>query len=130
MERSNKYSGLSALLVAMAIAIGAFGAHVINPGLEEKYIRTMGTANLYFLFHALALIIISSNTEFQSQRRLRMVFTLVLIGIILFSGSLYWIVLCHYCDFVLPSFVGPLTPIGGLCFIAAWLLLAFHYFVL
>jgi len=127
MKPNNYQIAFSAFLIALAISMGAFGAHILNPGLEAKYIRTLGTANLYFLFHSFGLFTISLYGNINSNRLIRTAYSIMLMGIVLFSGSLYWIVLSKFAGFALPSFVGPLTPIGGLAFIASWLMISIHF---
>lgn len=123
---SNKYQIIASVLMAIAIAIGAFGAHILNPGLEDKYIRTLQTANIYFVIHALAIYIISKG-EHHIARQKKLALNFLIAGIALFSGSLYWIVLCKYTGTDIPFFVGPLTPLGGTSFILGWSVLAFYH---
>ena len=124
-----RYKSFSAFLIALAIGIGAFGAHVLNPGLEERYIRTLSTANLYFLFHSLALFTIALNAEKNNVSFLKRSYWILFIGVFFFSGSLYIIVLSNYFDFDLPSIVGPCTPAGGLLLIVGWIYVAYSFFV-
>jgi uncharacterized membrane protein YgdD (TMEM256/DUF423 family) len=122
---SNRYLAFSAFLIALSIAFGAFGAHILNPGLSEKYVNTLGTANQYFMINAVGMLVIS--TLNMQSRSLRLVFLTVFLGILLFSGSLYIIVLCKYFNVDVPFIIGPLTPIGGLLLMIGWICLAIHY---
>ena len=122
---SNRYLAFSAFLIALSIAFGAFGAHILNPGLSEKYVNTLGTANQYFMINAVGMLVIS--TLNMQSRSLRLVFLTVFLGILLFSGSLYIIVLCKYFNVDVPFIIGPLTPIGGLLLMIGWISLAIHY---
>ncbi|MEE9373229.1 MAG: DUF423 domain-containing protein [Saprospiraceae bacterium] len=124
----NKYTGTAALLIAVSIVFGAFGAHILIPGLEDKYIHTLSTANQYFFTNALGLLVVSIlGIEI---RRIKLTYILILLGLICFSGSLYVIVLCKFTSTNIPSIVGPLTPIGGIFLILGWLNLAFYYLCL
>lgn len=108
---------IACLFAASGIGLGAFGAH----GLEDKLIAnasvaTWNTAVLYHLIHALALFVLSSVETLKSKWS----FTLMAIGILLFSGSLYALALTKI------GLLGPITPLGGVAFIAAWIILIFE----
>ena len=121
MTSKRKCLIVSCFLIATAIGFGAFGAHILNPGLEEKYVRTLSTANLYFLFHGLGLLVLASLMNPTNIAFLKWSYWILVVGIVLFSGSLYAIVLSKFWDFALPDFVGPCTPFGGMLFIIGWL---------
>jgi uncharacterized membrane protein YgdD (TMEM256/DUF423 family) len=92
------------------IILGAFGAHALREQLAERGMtQAWQTAVLYHLFHALALLALPA---WPTVRRLW------LAGVVLFSGSLYWLALSG------PKFLGPITPLGGLTLLAGWALLA------
>jgi len=100
---------------ALGVALGAFGAHglrdaVSDPGLLD----TWHTAARYHLVHALALGLVACH-----PRPPRVAGGLFLAGLVLFSGSLYVLVLTEQ------RWLGAITPLGGLSFIAGWLVLAF-----
>jgi len=106
-----------------AVTLGAFGAHGLRSTLEASgHQDTWETAVLYQLVHGLALFAVgiwqAVSAEFRHRSVLRAAAWLWLFGIILFSGSLYWLSLSG------PKWLGPVTPIGGLCFLAGWLALA------
>ena len=112
----------SSALIAIVIVCSAFGAHVLNPGLEDKYIRTLATANQYFLLMSIGLFALGIlNSKHPSFSRS---FWLIFTGLICFSGSLYVIVLCKYFGTSIPMIVGPITPIGGVLMIVGWLSVA------
>jgi uncharacterized membrane protein YgdD (TMEM256/DUF423 family) len=96
-----------AALAALGVAAGAFGAHALaaNPRLDS-----WKTAALYHLVHAVALVLPSLPI---ATRRLH------LAGVVVFSGSLYLLVLLD------APWLGAVTPIGGVCFILGWLWAAF-----
>jgi len=111
---------------AVAVAIGAFGAHSLKPLMDVAQQETFRTGNLYHFFHALALLIISFTGS--SNKILYQSFYFFLVGIILFSGSLYLLSTCHIFTENSCRFVGPITPLGGLFFLAGWLnLLRYQY---
>jgi uncharacterized membrane protein YgdD (TMEM256/DUF423 family) len=105
-----------AIVCFLAVALGAFGAHALRATLEASHSRdTWNTAVLYQFLHGLALIVLST------QNTNRIACYLFLVGILLFSGSLYALAATH------ASWLGPITPLGGLCFLAGWAWLFFAF---
>jgi uncharacterized membrane protein YgdD (TMEM256/DUF423 family) len=103
-----------------AVAAGAFGAHALQPFLTANgRVETWQTAVLYHLIHAVVLLAIAlarhRETEPVQTRRLTRGGDLFAAGIVLFSGSLYALALGA------PRWLGPVTPLGGCCFLAGWL---------
>ena len=119
---SNRIISLSALLMSLAVMIGAFGAHALEEVVSAERLETWETAVLYHFIHALALLLIGILRKDDSAKQLNWATYLMLSGILIFSGSLYLLVLTD------TSWLGAITPIGGISFIAAWSLLALHYF--
>jgi uncharacterized membrane protein YgdD (TMEM256/DUF423 family) len=115
------WSAVAAILMALAVALGAFGAHGLKGRLDDYSIGVWEKAALYHFFHALGLLIVSILprigviTEYAGT----WVCWLLFAGILLFSGSLYVLALSGVKVF------GAVTPFGGLAFLAAWFLLAF-----
>ena len=109
-----------AVNAAIAVALGAFGAHALKEKLSEHYLAIWETAVQYQMFHALALIaigILMSPTLFGSVTQLSWAGNLILAGIIIFSGSLYVLSLTGI------GILGAITPIGGVAFIVGWIML-------
>ena len=109
-----------AVNAAIAVAFGAFGAHALKEKLSEHYLAIWETAVQYQMFHALALIavgILMSPSLFGSVTQLSWAGYLILAGIIIFSGSLYVLSLTGI------GILGAITPIGGVAFIAGWIML-------
>lgn len=101
---------IGALTCFVAVGLGAFGAHALKETLQANNSRDLwNTAVLYQFLHGLALLALS----YHSVNRA--VCYLFLAGIVLFSGSLYLLALMG------ARWLGPITPIGGLCFLAGWL---------
>jgi len=100
-----------------AILLGAFGAHALKDVLaSEGKTDVWQTAVDYQMWHALALFALSFTvTGPTSIKTVALLFTT---GIIAFSGSLYWLALGG------PGWLGPITPLGGLCLMAGWAVLA------
>lgn len=100
---------------ALGVILGAFGAHGLRDTLEPRLMQTFETAVQYQLIHALALLLVSI-MYLQVGRALAFEISLYafMAGILLFSGSLYGLVLTDM------RWLGPVTPLGGLCFIIGW----------
>jgi uncharacterized membrane protein YgdD (TMEM256/DUF423 family) len=116
-ERARGLLLAAALLGAAGVALGAFGAHGLRGRLDARALETWETAVRYQLIHAAALLAIALSPHADA---LRLAGWLFAAGIALFSGSLYLLAL----DIGPRSVLGPLTPLGGLAFIAGWLWLA------
>jgi uncharacterized membrane protein YgdD (TMEM256/DUF423 family) len=117
MERVFMVSG--ALSAFVAVAAGAFGAHALRARLGPELLAVFETAARYQMYHALALIAVAWAISRWGTPPLRAAGWLFLTGTILFSGSLYLLALTGVRG------LGAVTPFGGLCFLAGWLLLAF-----
>ncbi|NWG46368.1 MAG: DUF423 domain-containing protein [Alphaproteobacteria bacterium] len=100
-----------------AVAAGAFGAHALSGVLDAAGRSAWQTGVLYHLVHAVALLAIVSPPR-HPRRALRLAGACFLGGIMLFSGSLYALALGG------PDLLGPVTPLGGLAFLAGWALVA------
>jgi uncharacterized membrane protein YgdD (TMEM256/DUF423 family) len=108
-----------ALSAFVAVAAGAFGAHALRSRLGPELLAVFETAARYQMYHALALIAVAWAMSRWGTPQLRAAGWLFLAGTILFSGSLYLLALTGVRG------LGAVTPFGGLCFLAGWLLLAF-----
>lgn len=108
---------LSAITGALGVVLGAFGAHALRARLEPAQLATWQTAVEYHLVHALALLALALWSD-ATGRPVGLAAGLFLAGIVLFSGSLYALVLGA------PRWLGPVTPLGGVCLIGGWLALA------
>jgi uncharacterized membrane protein YgdD (TMEM256/DUF423 family) len=114
-----KWRVVAALLGASAVTLGAFGSHGLRNYVSSAQLATWRTAVEYQMFQSIALLALAVNAHDLARWRWSM--RLWTSGILLFSGSLYALVLSG-----LPG-LGIVTPIGGLCFIAGWLcLVCFH----
>jgi uncharacterized membrane protein YgdD (TMEM256/DUF423 family) len=110
--------GIAALLIALATLSGAFGAHALKAHLPAERLQLWDTAVRYHFFHALGLLGVGLTLRAQDGSAVRAVAVLIVVGIVLFSGSLYALALGA------PRPIGALTPMGGAAWIAAWLLFA------
>lgn len=109
---------LGAAFAGLAVAAGAFGAHLLKPILDATMLGTFETAVRYQMYHALALCVIASFGGRERNLPMTAVAWLFVLGIVLFSGSLYLLALSGI------RWVGALTPLGGAAFLAGWGMLA------
>jgi uncharacterized membrane protein YgdD (TMEM256/DUF423 family) len=109
------WSAIAALLMALAVMLGAFGAHGLKDRLDAYSMDVYQKAVFYHFIHALGLLVVS-----LAPRTANLVWVNILLvaGILIFSGSLYLLAVTGV------RTLGAITPLGGLSFIAAWLLLA------
>lgn len=103
---------------ALAVLAGAFAAHGLGPSLGPAYTTAFTTAAHYHLVHAVAMAVAALAARGAAKPRAQSAALLFLAGIVLFSGSLYLQVLTGIRAFAY------ITPVGGLVFVAAWILLA------
>lgn len=105
-----------ALFGMLAIIFGAFGAHALKKTLSEDQLKSFEIGVKYQMYHAIVLLILGFNQEFSTSA----MYWCFTIGIVLFSFSIYGLILSDAKGKKL-RFLGPITPIGGLLFVAGWL---------
>ena len=116
-----KFITTGALLGAIAVALGAFGAHGLKKIVPVETVQTFQTGVQYQIYHALALLLTGLLYEKCSQKFAQVAGVLFIIGIILFSGSLYLLTAGKAAETVSLDKAGIITPFGGVAFIAGWL---------
>lgn len=110
---------VASVLMALAVAFGAFGAHALKTGLPPDMLAIWQTGVTYHAWHALALLALGLlMLHAPGSAALRYAAWLFVAGIMLFAGSLYLLALGA------PRWVGAITPFGGVAFIAAWIAVA------
>ena len=109
-----------ALLVVVGIILGAFGAHALEKMVEPEKLLSFETGVRYQMYHGFALIVLGANAD-RLLVNSKWVIRLMLIGVLLFSVSIYLLVLQAPLG-VSFKFLGPVTPIGGVLMIVAWVL--------
>ena len=114
---------IGTILGGLAVALGAFGAHGLKKLVSPETVATYQTGVQYQMYHALALILVGILTERASNSFLNYAGLLFLAGVVFFSGSLYLIVSMQAMNKTIPTYIGIITPIGGLFFIIGWILL-------
>ncbi len=106
----------------LAVILGAFGAHGLEGKISDKQLETWETANQYHFYHTLALLFLSTFSRAKSQS-IKVSFIFFSIGIVLFSGSLYLLSVRNLLGIENIAVIGPITPLGGVCFIIGWVAL-------
>ena len=112
-----------AALGALAVVLGAFGAHELKKIVPPDTVTTFQTGVQYQMYHAIALLAVAIIFERYPNKPIKWSGTCFIAGIILFSGSLYIITALKATETVGLNGIGIITPFGGLFFIAGWLLL-------
>ena len=120
MERT--FAGLGALLGFLAVALGAFGAHALRARLTPADLDIFETGVRYQMYHALALLAVAWASTRWPGGITTVAGWAFLAGILVFSGSLYVLVLSGQ------RWLGAVTPLGGLAFLLGWALLAWRIF--
>ena len=115
---------VAALMGCLAVIIGAFGAHGLKPKLSVELFEVYEKGVQYHFYHVFALFISLFALQFVDNRWVRWSSSLFILGIVFFSGSLYLLA----CRELLGiegwrGVLGPVTPLGGLCFILGWFFL-------
>ncbi|MCK9512476.1 MAG: DUF423 domain-containing protein [Pigmentiphaga sp.] len=109
---------LAAINMMLAVAAGAFGAHGLKTRVDADLIAVWNTGVLYHLVHGLGLLALALLLPRLGSSLIGLAGWLMLAGIVLFSGSLYTLVLTG------TRVLGAITPLGGVAFIAAWAVVA------
>jgi uncharacterized membrane protein YgdD (TMEM256/DUF423 family) len=120
-KMTNRILVIGAVMAGIGVAAGAFGAHGLRPILSEKMMAVFETSVRYHLVHALAMLIAGLSAHWFGHRVFVKGGWSFLIGILIFSGSLYTMALTDI------RTLGMLTPFGGLAFLIGWGLLARGY---
>ncbi len=114
------FVALGSINAALAVVLGAFGAHALKARLSPQMLEVYHTASQYHFYHALGLLLVGlAATQLKSAGALQLSGYLMLAGIVLFSGSLYLLAVTGV------TWLGALTPLGGVAFIAAWIILGY-----
>ena len=117
------WSAIGAIFLAVAVGLGAFGAHGLKDRLDAYSLGIWEKAVFYHFIHSMGVLVVSmlprsGNFPLAAASN---VCWLLIAGVLVFSGSLYTLALTGVRS------LGAITPIGGVCFIAAWLLLAYYF---
>jgi len=128
----NYWISIGAIILALGVAAGAIGAHTLENSLNEDQLSLWNKAVFYQIIHGLGLLLIHNIAQSNTKINFKWCFLLLLFGVIFFSGSLYLIALNNgiFGEIeLLKKIMIPITPIGGMCFITGWTLLAFKHLI-
>ena len=115
----------AAMLGMLAIILGAFAAHGLKSLIPVESQHTFEIGVRYQMYHAFFLLIIG-NLKYITEKGKRLIFYLVIIGLLFFSGSLYGLATNSLTSFDFES-IGFITPVGGLLLILAWVVLLINF---
>jgi uncharacterized membrane protein YgdD (TMEM256/DUF423 family) len=120
---------IASIFGGLAVVAGAFGAHILKEILDEKYLDIWNKGVQYQFYHTFALLFIASLYDKADQIYLKRSALFFVLGIILFSGSLYILAFKEVISYspLLLKIIGPITPLGGVCFIIGWILLLINF---
>ncbi len=117
------YLIIAAVLGALAVALGAFGAHGLHKIASAEMVEIYQTGVRYQFYHVFALLAVGLLTEKFSTKLLSLSGLFYVIGILLFSGSLYLITFMQAAGNTISPGIGVITPLGGLFLIVGWVLM-------
>jgi uncharacterized membrane protein YgdD (TMEM256/DUF423 family) len=115
------FFALGAVSGFISVSAGAFGAHALRSRLTPEYLGVFETAARYQMYHALALLAVAWAITRATGSTAQWAGWLFVIGTVLFSGSLYGLALTGI------RWLGAITPLGGVAFLAGWLCLALSW---
>ncbi|NNE28983.1 MAG: DUF423 domain-containing protein [Saprospiraceae bacterium] len=112
-------------LGALAVILGAFGAHSLADKLSAESLASYKTGVLYHFLHVLVILIVGIYYQQKPNNLMRWAVICFIVGIVFFSGSIYLLATRSITGLSFTNILGPITPIGGLLFVSGWILLAF-----
>ena len=121
--KTEKHTRIAIIFIVSAIGLGAIGAHFLKEMLAENELNSLETGIRYQLFHGLAILVLTLNTE-KFNCNLKQSLNIMIVGVCLFSFSIYLLSIQEITG-ISTSFLGPITPIGGILLIASWIILFF-----
>lgn len=110
----------ASLFGAVAVVLGAFGAHGLKNLISADALTIWAKGVEYQFYHTFALLFLS---QLKENRWTNMAYRFFSFGILFFSGSLYLLATRTFTEISFVNFIGPITPIGGLLFIIGWIML-------
>ena len=120
---NRNFISIAALLGALSVVLGAFAAHKLKQMVAPEAVAVFETGVRYQFYHVFALLLVALLADKFPGRWMVWAGNCFITGIILFSGSLYVLTALKIADNSSMNFVGAVTPIGGLFFIAGWIFL-------
>jgi uncharacterized membrane protein YgdD (TMEM256/DUF423 family) len=118
-EGKEMWLRIAGILMFLGVGLGAFGSHALKAKMDAYSFDIYRTAVLYHLIHAMGLFVVAHLSTLINDSKIQWAGILLVVGIVLFSGSLYLLAITGQ------KWLGAVTPIGGAAFLMAWLLIAF-----
>ena len=115
---------LGSVFAAISILFGAFGAHILKEKLSSDQLVVFEIATRYMMYHSFGLLIFGLLGYILNEEIITVPGIMMVVGIVIFSGSLYLVALGGFKKF------GMITPIGGVILIASWLIFAYNIYKL
>lgn len=122
------FAAWGALFALTATVLGALGAHSLKPLLTPEHLESFRTATQYQFYHALGLLFLALLAEKRGGKLINAAGYLMVAGVFCFSGSIYLLSTTEISHLEGLRFLGPVTPLGGLCFISGWTLVLISLF--
>ena len=110
----NVWIGMGAIFCALGVAIGAFGAHGLKPRLSPEMLAIFEVGARYHMYHALGMFAVALAASRSEHPAITWAGWLLVVGVVIFSGSLYALSISGV------TMLGAIAPVGGLCLIAGW----------
>ncbi|MGN6439565.1 MAG: DUF423 domain-containing protein [Agriterribacter sp.] len=120
---SKRFIQYAALLGALSVALGAFGAHALKKFVDPESVATFETGVRYQFYHTFALLAVGFLYRRMPGKLMEWAGIFFISGIALFSGSLYLLTYLNATENVGLKGIGAITPLGGVCFIVGWVCL-------
>lgn len=115
---------VGSMLLLIAVALGAFGAHGLRSHVGPAAVAQWNTAVEYQFYHGFGVLLLAAFANRLPPQRIRLIRSLFVAGVLLFSGSIYLLATRDILGTqTLSPILGPITPLGGLCFMAGWAVL-------
>ena len=113
---------IGSAFAALSVLLGAFGAHGLKNRLSMEDLAIFETAVRYQMYHALGILLMGISSFYITEKLVSTPAYFLILGMIVFSGSLFLLVFTNL------RWFGAITPIGGLCLIIGWLLFAYNIY--
>ncbi len=117
-----KLLAITAFLGGIGVILGALGAHALKHQLDSEQLKSFQTGVLYQMIHVLAILAIAG-ISFLNEQKKKIIINIFLLGIFLFSGSIYLIYLAN----IPAKSIWFVTPLGGISFMLGWFLLSYYF---
>ncbi len=121
-QTSKQFLLLGTILMALAVSLGAFGAHGLKKIVSTEMLTVYQTGIQYQFYHALGLCVVAFIAHIHNTKLVKIAGNIMFIGVMIFSFSLYILVLLDM------KWLGAITPIGGVLMVISWVLLAWSIF--